>query len=422
MKKRCLPICLLLFAWFAASCTPAIPSLPTATTVPTLAATIAHLAPPNPSLTPTWTLPPEASPVTSFIAIHMIDGLRGWSWAGSPDGAFRLLHTTTGVKLWNEVTPKGFSPALSDAYFLDANVAWIPLVNYASNATRLVQTLDGGDSWKTVSERLPFAHAILHFQDTKTGWAIVSDMGAGNAHYRVFETHNGGSDWSPTLITAPAADADVEPNSVHLCNLCGDTYYYDPDRIVIAHGDMGSMTPGKAVRISVSQDKGKTWKDVKLPLPSERYDDGLVTPLTPVFFNGNSGILPVRIQKTDISGAQLYQVEVFYRTQDGGMTWQSLPGIVENAISSEPPSILSVSDIILRCGSALCRSQDGIKSWLLINPNIRFSTNTPDQYVSAFQFIDPQTGWAIYTDEGTAILYQSIDGGAQWEKVEAFSL
>jgi photosystem II stability/assembly factor-like uncharacterized protein len=423
MKKRRLAyFCLPLLGILVGACTPTTPAAPTNTAAPTLAATFAQLVPTTHNLIPTETMLPGATPVSGFISMHMVDPLNGWSWIGLSDGEFRLLHTSAGVDLWNDVTPKGYPPTISDAHFLDANIAWVPLVNYATNATMLFQTVNAGATWNMLSERLPFSHANFQFLNAKVGWAVVADMGAGNAHYQVYDTQDGGINWSAVPITPSAADADMVIHSVHLCNICGDTFYYDPNRIIIARGDMGSMQPTGSVRLSISINNGADWKDALLPLPSQQYQDGLVTPMKPVFFSETLAILPVRIQQYDKTGNLVFQIEAFYRTQDGGLTWQSLPRIVEGASSSESPVIISPTQFLLRCGAKICRTEDGASTWTMINPSISFSIALADHYVTAFQFLTIQTGWAIYTDEGDTYLYRTNNGGTTWEQVDTRAL
>ena len=55
---------------------------------------------------------------------------------------------------------------------------------------------------------------------------------------------------------------------------------------VITHGDIDDEKPKDAVRLSVSANLGKTWQNVILPLPSEKYRDGLVECGDPVFLDG----------------------------------------------------------------------------------------------------------------------------------------
>src|SRR5437762_7884763 len=56
---------------------------------------------------------------------------------------------------------------------------------------------------------------------------------------------------------------------------CGDGIsYYPPTKVIITHGDQGDEQPKGAVRLSLSTNLGKAWRDLRLPVP-EKYRDGL---------------------------------------------------------------------------------------------------------------------------------------------------
>jgi photosystem II stability/assembly factor-like uncharacterized protein len=343
-----------------------------------------------------------------------MDKKRGWSWMASSEGGFTLLHTADGGSLWKDVSPKNYLLVYPGAFFLDSSTAWVPSYDTASNALRILHTIDGGASWKEVTRKAPFARAEIHFQDEHTGWAVALDAGAGNAYYQVFETKDSGATWIPVALSGPTPEVGGTENVIHLCNICGDSFYYDPHRMVIAYGDFGSMEPGEAVRLSVSTDRGKTWQNQRLDLPSPRLQAGLISPFRPTFFSDGNGILPARILKYKNDGSMEFQVEAFFRTTDGGLHWVPIPTIVENVNSTEPPEFLSQQEIFLRCGPILCGSQDGAKTWKSIPTLLNFDTSASEPYVTAYQFIDSLTCWAIVTSGDLSTLFQTMDGGATW--------
>src|SRR5437762_11216650 len=78
---------------------------------------------------------------------------------------------------------------------------------------------------------------------------------------------------------------------------CGDGIsYYPPTKVIITHGDQGDEQPKGAVRLSLSTNLGKAWRDLRLPVP-EKYRDGLAGPLSPVFFDDRNGLLPAHVLK-----------------------------------------------------------------------------------------------------------------------------
>jgi photosystem II stability/assembly factor-like uncharacterized protein len=415
MKKTTASLVLLVaLACGTTACSTGMASIPSASPAPTLLATLPLLAPPTSTPALSSATLPAMEPAAGLVAIHMSDPLRGWSWIATADGTFRLLRTSDGGRLWKDVSPKENAVGYPGSFFLDADVAWVPLSDPSTYTPSLIQTRDGGTTWKTVNSHLPFGHALLHFSDLSTGWAISADMGAGNAYYQVFNTHDGGTTWAPLSISAPNLEFDSRTDAVHLCNICGDAFYYDPQRVIAVYGDLGTVKSSGAVRLSVSADAGKSWRQLRLPMPSNRFQDGLVAPFPPVFFDGGNGVLPVRIQKFKGDGAMEYQVEAFYRTKDGGLSWQSALSVIENAVPSAPPEFLTPDDAFLQCGSNLCVTHDGAKSMQTPASSLSFSTDSADNYVSDFQFVDSKNGWAILTTGDGTTLFFTNDGGFNW--------
>ena len=235
----------------------------------------------------TQTVPPAASPVTPITAtaapapaitgLHMIDANHGWAWTN----AQRLLHTSDGGLTWTDRTPAG-QVGPGSAYYLDAQTAWLPIYLQDSSRNGLLHTRDGGQTWT----QYPYGPSSgLRFTDTAQGWAVQEGVGAGNAYYSVLETQDGGATWNPVPAIPPHPETGLPPGTIHLCNLCSDSFYFDPARMIVVYGDMGSMQPGGSVRMRVSFDLGKTWQTQNLPLP--KADAGaLVSPGQPVFFDG----------------------------------------------------------------------------------------------------------------------------------------
>ena len=126
----------------------------------------------------------------------------------------------------------------------------------------LLRTVDGGKSWSVLIKQgaAPykcFTEGSCHFFNANHGVANTTEFGLGNAYYRYFETHDGGTTWSPVIITSTYADNDLPPGTIHLCNLCGDRIsYYPPTKVIITHGDHGDEQPKGAVRLSLSMNLG----------------------------------------------------------------------------------------------------------------------------------------------------------------------
>ena len=89
--------------------------------------------------------------------------------------------------------------------------------------------------------------------------------------------------WTPVVITSPYPDNNLPPGTIHLCNICGGGInYYPPTKVIITVGDMADEKAKGAVRLSLSTNLGKSWRELELPVP-DQYRDGLAGPLSPIF-------------------------------------------------------------------------------------------------------------------------------------------
>jgi photosystem II stability/assembly factor-like uncharacterized protein len=374
------------------------------------------VVPPLPSVTP---LPPTATavpvPVSGLTDLSMIDAATGWAWATRPDSSFQLLRTADGGQTWRDVTPQSLPIVSSGSFFLDGQDAWVQLFNSTTNAGGLVFTGDGGRTWAAIDKALPFATAALHFTDPKNGWAESADVGAGNAYVGIYVTSDGGTSWSQLPLRGPdAAVPSPTPGTVHLCNICGDVLYFDPQRLIVTSGDLASG-PGGAVRLSISTDLGGTWKDLKLPLPDAKHNDYLIAPQSPVFFTRNDGLLPV--QMTLNSSTSSATDLAVYATHDGGLSWTALPAVLKNASPNDLAMFVTPLDGFARCGNNLCSTNDGARTWQTLPPSLNFDSFAASDYVFHYEFVSPTTGWAISTDGSASSLWTTTTNGAGWTKV-----
>ena len=429
MKKnfRLLGICLLGVMLTACIAVTSVTQVPP--TAPALQPTGTDFSPDEPVLLPTATaVPPTktATPPTATLApgpavpiyqIHMLDQANGWGWTSLADGSSRILRTQDGGSTWTDVSPKGQALPPSSSSFLDIQTAWIALYDPAANTNLLLRTTDGGETWASLPQNA-IENANYQFTSPNDGVAVSAGVGAGNLYLNLYNTHDGGASWAPILITAPTPEPGLAEGTVHLCNICGDNLYYDPARIVTTYGDLAS-DPAGAVRLSVSTDLGQHWKDLSLPLPDQKYADGLAAPKSPAFF-GNEGVLPVNIVKYGTDNALAYSVLAIYVTHDGGQSWSQSAAILENnAAFFDSVQVLSPQNAFVRCGKNLCVTHDGAQTWLTLPASLDFDTNSSGSFVSQFQFIDPKTGWAVVPapDGINYDLWKSTDGGATWAKL-----
>ncbi len=350
------------------------------------------------------------APAPIIASLQMIDAKDGWAWTNSG----RLLRTADGGQTWIDRTPgEGVGP--EGSFYLDSQTAWQPILVKASSMFGLLHTSDGGQTWAQISygpQNGLGPAFVLHFTDALNGWAEAGDVAAGNIYYSLSETQDGGKTWAPIPVKAPTAEVGLPPGTVHLCGLCEDSFYYDPERILIVHGDMASMESTGAVKIQVSFDLGNTWQSQTLPLPKNT-PDAAVGSASATFFSGGNGLLSVQLTKIDNNGNTVYHRLAFYATQDGGASWSLLPGLLDNVAMFPQLQVTSPKDIFALCGNALCTSHDGAQTWQTVASRLDL-TQIDTRSVSRLDFINASIGWVLIQENGRTSLYKTMDGGATW--------
>ncbi len=358
--------------------------------------------------------------------IQMYAENSGWATAYLADGNTFLLHTVNGGQTWQDVRPDIVSKVPFSASFLDENTAWVYNQYTASQTgspTNLARTTDGGRTWKVITRSMPqdflIGSAGMTFLNLKEGWTEVYGAGAGQAHIDLYASHDGGISWNQVLLANPDVNSGDPPGTLNLCNICGDSFYYDPIRQFITYGDLASDPVGK-VRSSISFDQGTTWKELDLPFPSTKFADALVTPQDPTFFNKNEGVLPVRLVKFNADGTDAYDVLAIYTTQDGGLSWTPNLVVLENVGAQAVVHFVSPQDAFVACGADLCATHDGAQSWQALHANLNFSpSDTSEDYVWQVEFASTAVGWAISTDGIAYSLWKTDDGGQTWKEIHA---
>lgn len=357
-------------------------------------------------------------PITGLSDLHMIDSLSGWAWTAKTENRFALLHTGDGGQTWSDVSPKDFPFVPDGSFILDAETAWLQLYNPTPNSSGLARTTDGGKTWSVLNNALAFPSPSFQaqFVTSQNGWAESVDIGAGNVSIQLYQTQDGGTQWKQIMVTGPVPDPTAPDGTLHLCNLCGDRLYYDPERLIITHGDLATRSPGGGVRLDVSTDAGRSWTSVQLNLPKSAYAPDLIVPGQPIFFHLNDGLLPVQMQDPNSSGPGTAALAL-YLTHDGGRTWQASPSILEKVNLFDSVDALSPLDIYVTCGSNLCATHDGAQTWTTLQTNLNFASSDTQESVSQFDFVSPMTGWALSGMAGSFSLYETKDGGESWSRL-----
>ena len=215
----------------------------------------------------------------------MIDARNGWAWSrvneysNLPQNTL-LLHTSDGGRTWQDRPPRAFPYTTEGSCFLDSQTAWVSTLAPKTYVGGLLHTTDEGKSWSVLIEQgtasygcFTFA-SICHFFGADDGVANTYDGSAGHRSWvRFYATHDRGkkleagqhypSRWQLLLIRLPGT-IRLRNNAPERMGFC------PPANVAISHGDMDDELPKDAVRLSITTNLGTMWRDVDLPLPSEK--------------------------------------------------------------------------------------------------------------------------------------------------------
>ncbi len=351
----------------------------------------------------------------------MFDTMQGWAWGWigtypEPSVA-HTWHTVDGGLTWQAI-----SPWEGDVQFRDAvsgQVAWVTVCAPAGSSCRdrLLRTLDGGATWETMGSPYVSDDEQTHFFTQQDGYVAGYGVAAGSGWYTFLETHDGGATWKEVEFASsheggPAGDFD----GYHICNICGDTLYFDFERVAIA----GGGDPVEIIPVWVSTNRGATWHRTGLDNPTTVDLHSWEEPVSLIFFPAGSALLPVRL--TDWTHKR--QSVAFYASGDGGFSW-SLRSMVDLGFDEgyNTPVVAPTKDVVfMGCGERLCVSHDGARTWQELESNLIFySKATEERLARSFTFVDAERGWALAGEEPYT-LWRTSDGGQTWTKLDPILL
>jgi photosystem II stability/assembly factor-like uncharacterized protein len=198
---------------------------------------------------------------------------------------------------------------------------------------KLLSTIDGGLSWKAVSD-LQFVANDIFFLNAQNGWAVGSEWPEPSAQSseslyvgKMWRTEDGGTTWHEQSL--PKTDMDVSQarwalngiafsddrngwavgDGVFLHSSDGGLHWQvvkvagEFSRILFANPNLGWAIHRGVGMAELTTDGGRTWRHIEMPRKTEE----------------------VRIVfATETKGFALQEPDDFVRTADGGNTWRSL--------------------------------------------------------------------------------------------------
>ncbi len=334
-SRLAVPIALVALFLSACGGQPGAVSQPTATSVGTQQSTV-----PTPTATPAGT--PSAQNSIDFI--RMIDASNGWA-----SDATQILRTTDGGADWRDVTPAGCrsQPQVGVDSFdaLDAAHVWLVCAYggpIGSQTFAVFRSGDGGQSWQSVTLALapPDIGVGVTFVDDTHGW-LVQGQGSATGHHfmTLYRTTDGGATWQQVTKT----DAPGGPSSGGLGG--GPVFSSDSTGWIGDESGIYSMGPTQ-FDLWMTHDGGATWSRQALPPPNAP----LMGPTNaPTCFDSQHCLIAIT-GGTPGSAQPADGQFLVYLTSNGGQTWAAQPLV----------------QIQLSGGLDLIDQQHG---WAIVNPN-----------------------------------------------------
>ncbi len=400
---------------------------------------------PAPPPSPTSTLPSVTAAVETPPTDTPIPGEPPTSTAVSPSGT-PIVHL-----------PAGQDIKITFIKMLDAANGW-GVGGLDGNSDHVFSTADGGQTWKDLTPPEPaptdpqtHKKAIGFFMDIQRAWVAFSgpDIAAPSQAW-IWYTTDGGATWQHSSLIEPALYSEAYVPS--------DLSFVDAQHgWMIVHVGVG-MNHDYFVLLATT-DGGATWQTLISPNNDESRTQG----------GSKSGLVFVTHQDgwMTVNYHGVVAVPYFFKTQDGGLTWQSinlpappsLPDLFDQNqgyCDMTPPIFLTQNnvDLVLDCTlytndtstkkSFLYETPDAGVSWSVydypggplqfVGPSTAFAlgrdiqrsddaghTWSPVRTVNwdgQFSFVDASTAWAVATDSGQIALVKTSNGGSSWQEIK----
>ena len=333
-----------------------------------------------------------------------------------------ILRTDGGINDWRHVSPPLYWHSEPYAYFFDSESAIIfdYSIDIVTNKPRFWITHDGGSAWEGpyLLPRFSVGGSVgsfsLYFLNSSQGWLYGRiSTGASNVVEILFETRDGGETWEWIYNSYD----DQQPKG--RARIGGSVTFLTPQ---FGYG-----------RHTVTQDGGRTWKNINLPQPPDY--PALESPnefaLPMQFVSDKTGAFILRVYEEDqvpaLAGIHgLPQGEFIYYTQNGGISWspQVSPARLGKVYFLDELTgwYLGVNGETGKEQTMLYKTRDGGKSWEILSRDSALPLGV------TIHFVDQNFGYAIksYSDyylqfdhrviQKGGGFFVTYDGGHTWEE------
>lgn len=331
--------------------------------------------------------------------LHMFTAQIGWAISPVSSQTARILHTSTGVNAWQDVTPVGAQQLSipTATMFFDPLNAWVAVDNL------LYRTHDAGQTWEQAHINDQGTLSQIDFLTHQLGWALVKKAAfTGNMVVDLLRTTDGGASWQ--IISVSNTPSQTHPGAIPFQGTKSGLTFVSPTTGWVT----GFTNTGHEAWLYMTQDGGVSWQRQTLSLPEDAFQ---VTTIVPTFFSATDGTLPVVIP------GSAGQIVTLYVTHDGGRHWTPTMAVSTTSFAENIHEVDSVHSFIVSntvasnsnhyLQSTLYRTSDGGTHWTSFQAKLGAD-------IIQIDFLSPTLGWAI---NSLHALYQTTDGGQTWVKV-----
>ncbi len=311
-----------------------------------------------------------------------------------------LYLSTDGGASWSRAT---IDPIPLAVFVRDAQHAWTVSAGPGSTGNTgqpaqdvlkyvVSRTTDGGGDWQSVDlpGSFPETAPALSFVDAQRGYLLIAPERFSNGAATVFATSDGGTSWRQV---GTAQSPLLQYGRMFTAFANGKLW---------AGSEATATGAGNWDLLQVSRDGGASWQPVSLPgrdvLSSGDY---LLAP-------------PTVLGSTVIVGVASADKVVFYRSADGGQSWQASSPLAFD-LAYGAPAILDATHWLVPAvtGTAIWVTEDGGASWLE-----QATAGLPGLGpIASLSFADAEHGIArvsLGNSRAPDGLFVTDDGGRNW--------
>jgi photosystem II stability/assembly factor-like uncharacterized protein len=345
-------------------------------------------------------LPVQTGQQILITNIQMVSDSQGWAIGGLEGASDHVFRSGDGGRTWNDVTPREPAPQEGDprkiavGYFLNASHGWVTY--YADTAEPINQRLR---VWAT--------------QDGGNSWTPsrpieLEFFGTGD-----YPPLLGFEDTSSGWLVARNGPAGMHRYPIYLLRTTDGGLNWEM-AITPAEGGLQSCRksgmefadltigwatladcPVPAPELATTNDGGRSWTALPLPAPEKRpdlFDTDICEGHSPQLISPTHGALAVSCT----TGLKLNFV---YITRDGGLTWSA------HVYPGGELILLNQRTAYAVGGQKIYQSIDGGQNWEWVKTV---------QWDGQFSFVSDLVGWAVARTGEAFALVNTTDGALTW--------